>query len=86
MFAVAQVEELTPVEKKEVYVMGTRAYKKFKQLDTDSSGSLEGKEVKELAEWVWRSFHPGEVPAAEVRRGQRGEERARGRGRGRCRV
>merc|ERR1719409_767781 len=46
--------------------MGARAYKKFKELDVDNSGSLEGAEVKALAEWVWRSFHPGEDVEDEV--------------------
>ena len=35
-----------------------RARKKFDQLDVDSSGYLDGKEIDLLAEWVWSSFHP----------------------------
>ena len=35
-----------------------RAMKKFTQLDTDSSGKLEKKELLELGAWVWNSFHP----------------------------
>ena len=46
--------------------MGTRAWKKFKQLDDNSNGFLEGKEVWALAEWVWKSFHKGKAPSAEV--------------------
>ena len=46
--------------------MGTRAWKKFKQLDTDNSGALQGDEVKLLADWVWHSFHPNEEPTATV--------------------
>ena len=51
----------------QVYQMGTRAWKKFKQLDTDDSGALQGAEVKLLAEWVWCSFHPKQEPTAKVR-------------------
>ena len=60
-------DELGVEEKQQVYVMGTRAMKKFKQLDADSSGVLEGgPEVMALAEWVWRSFHPKQDPSAEL--------------------
>ena len=35
-----------------------RAMKKFRELDVDGSGALEGAELVQLAEWVWSSFHP----------------------------
>ena len=41
-----------------VVVMSARAQKKFDQLDLDSNGYLDGKEIDRLAEWVWSSFHP----------------------------
>ena len=31
---------------------------KFRDLDLDDSGTLEGAELEALAEWVWSSFHP----------------------------
>ena len=39
-----------------------RAQMKFDRLDVDGSGYLEGDEVLTLAEWVWSSFHPENVP------------------------
>ena len=54
----------------QVYQMGARAMKKFKQLDTDGSGALQGEEVKLLAEGVWCSFHNDAEASAEVMGGQ----------------
>ena len=42
-----------------------RARKKFKQMDADGSGFLDGNELEELARWVFRSFHPGGEPLSE---------------------
>ena len=40
---------------------------KFEELDTDSSGTLEHDELKDLALWVFDSFHPGgEALSAEA--------------------
>merc|ERR1711998_302137 len=36
-----------------------RAQKKWDELDADNSDVLDGDEVMELAEWVWKSFRPG---------------------------
>ena len=54
----------------QVYQMGTRARKKWKQLDTDRSGALQGDEMKLLAEWVWCSFHSDAEASAEVKGGR----------------
>ena len=53
----------------QVYVMSARAQKKFRQLDTNDNSTLERREVRLLAEWVWSSFHGGAAPSEEVRAG-----------------
>ena len=35
---------------------------KFNTFDRNNNGVLEGAEVEDLAEWVWKSFHPGGEP------------------------
>lgn len=47
--------------------MGAQAFTKFMELDVDNSWALQGAEVTALADWVWRSFHPGEEPGEEVK-------------------
>ena len=43
-----------------------RALKKFRELDADGNGYLEGPELLKLAQWVWSSFHPaGSSPLSE---------------------
>jgi Ca2+-binding EF-hand superfamily protein len=37
-----------------------KAFAKFKTLDPDGRGYLDGEQVMELAEWVWLSFRPGQ--------------------------
>jgi len=55
-------EENTEIEMQvEVSMLSSRAEKKWNQLDTDRNGFLEGKEVAELAEWVWSSYRPGKA-------------------------
>ena len=50
-----------------VEVVGGDAEAEFDALDKDKSGYLEGNELHELADWVWRSFHPDETITAEDR-------------------
>lgn len=44
-----------------VGVLSKAAENKWRDLDIDGSGILEGNEVPELAAWVWGSFNPGRV-------------------------
>jgi len=41
---------------------------KFKELDVDGSGALEGKEVEVFAEWIFQSFHPDGKPLSDEQR------------------
>ena len=43
------------------------AKNKFVELDVDRSGYLKGEEVMVMAEWVWKTFHRGEVPTPAIR-------------------
>ena len=45
-----------------------RARKKFDQMDADGSGTLEGEELKQLAEWVFESFHIAGAPLSDAQR------------------
>ena len=42
-----------------------QAMRVFDELDADKSGELEGDEILSLAEWVWKSYRPGQVPTDE---------------------
>ena len=49
------IEESDPELKKQL----KRALRKFKAMDEDGNGVLNGDELVKLAEWVFDSFHPG---------------------------
>ena len=53
----------TPVDKQLV-----RARKVFAALDADSNGVLTGDELTQLANWVFESFHPADVPLSQEER------------------
>jgi len=55
---------LSNEDHKKVVSLSTRADKKFRELDLDESGILEGVELHALAAWAWASFRPGEVISA----------------------
>ena len=55
------------VDPKVIRVLG-RAQKKFDQLDTNSDGMLDERELLGLADWVWGSFHPGGRPLSQQER------------------
>jgi Ca2+-binding EF-hand superfamily protein len=40
----------------------SRSRKKFNKFDVDANGLLEGAELENLAEWVWKCFQPGGEP------------------------
>ena len=50
--------------------MLARAQRKFDELDTDHNGFLDGAEVIELANSLWRIFHPGGEPITDEKRKQ----------------
>ena len=46
----------------------SEARAKFNSFDRDNNGTLEGAEVEDLAEWLWKNFHPGgEAVPHEIR-------------------
>jgi len=51
---------LTKSEESKVKVRSSKAQDKFEELDVDGSGQLEDRELFSLAEWVWKSFRPGQ--------------------------
>ena len=52
-------DRIAAKEKKRLENELKRARKKFDQMDADGSGTLEGAELEELANWVFDSFHIG---------------------------
>eukprot|EP01046_Picozoa_sp_COSAG06_P048802 COSAG06_NODE_7370_length_2526_cov_14.737948_2_plen_323_part_01 len=53
----------TPIDKQLV-----RARQVFTALDDDGNGVLTGDELTKLANWVFESFHPGDVPLSQEER------------------
>lgn len=59
------------VKRSEAFQKGYKksaAVEKFKELDVDGSGELEGKEIEVFAEWIFQSFHPDGKPLTEDQR------------------
>ena len=51
---------------------------KFKELDLDGNGVLDGEDIALLGDWVWSSFHPdGSEAGAEMDESQRDEMRTK---------
>lgn len=46
----------------------SKAADKFKELDTDGSGFLEGAELEVFASWIFESFHPDGKPLPEEKK------------------
>ena len=59
---------MSEAERKVIDKQLKRAKKKFKQMDEDGNGVLSGAELRQLALWVFDSFHPGGEPLSEERR------------------
>jgi len=60
--------EVYQVKRSEAFEKGynkSAAAKKFKELDVDGSGFLDGAEVEVFAEWIFSSFHPDGKPLTE---------------------
>ena len=61
-------EELHHTEVTAINDMNIRAEKKFKSLDVDENGFLEGDEIVEAAMWIWSSYNEGKTLTPEQRR------------------
>ena len=61
-------EDLHPHEKSQIKEHSIRAEKKFKQLDVDENGYLEGDEITECAMWIWSSYNEGKSLTPEQRK------------------
>merc|ERR1712166_498661 len=60
--------ETRPISVEVVEDVISEARAKFNSFDRDNNGTLEGHEVEDLAEWVWKNFHPGgEAVPHEIR-------------------